>query len=90
MMAFSFAAAPQPALSTDLTPDAPSDLYIGSTSSGSFIVLHWTDNAGADTMIERQDPGGDWVEISSTNGNETSDILPSPGTYRYRVRACLI
>ncbi|MFX4262413.1 stalk domain-containing protein [Pelotomaculum propionicicum] len=66
---------------------APTDLYIGSSSSGSFIVLQWTDNAGADTAIERQDPGGDWADMGSTNQTVWSEFLPSPGTYRYRVRA---
>lgn len=69
------------------TLDAPTDLHIGPTSSDHFVVLHWTDNSGTNVMIERRDPGGDWVEISSTIDTVWSDGLPAPGTYYYRVRA---
>ncbi|MEQ8201423.1 MAG: stalk domain-containing protein [Syntrophomonadaceae bacterium] len=71
------------------SPAAPSNLTL--TSDGADITLTWTDNSDDDLgfLLERRSEGGVWAEIAAPtpNLNSCPDILPTNGTYYYRVRA---
>lgn len=76
----------------DNRPLAPSKLNI--TTSGLTNSLNWTDNSDNESefYIFRRPGNGQWTRIEtdipiSSNTTSYNDTVPSPGVYRYRIRA---
>jgi hypothetical protein len=70
-------------------PAAPSGLTAESGTSG--IELRWSE-ASDDTFasvysIYRQPDGGEWVKVGESLRLAYRDVVPAPGSYRYRVTA---
>lgn len=80
------------AITYSSAPTSPSNLT--ATTSGSNVVLAWTDNSKNEDnfQIERATDGINFSQIATTTLNLTSttsytDIAPGAGTFYYRVRA---